>query len=260
MFSCLCAGVVLQVVRESIGIGHGELVNGLFPRGGFLRLLGSALVFDVAYHQPKRFQRRSIVRELTPVTSRPAPLGRHLISSPVRKKGNLPLCSGIPNSSNAMLWSSMRTMRTGLPSESKYIGVRSERQRTMLEWYFHSKLHCLTIPSQSLGSAISGKTNSPKSTILPKKKTTKPTRKQADQPSMTTLFQPNTTTPLEIRKGPSQIKMCPTATRRPGTLLLLNPAKPRICNSSHRWTHHHFGHCGIIQRRCERARIRKCIS
>ncbi len=57
-----------------------------------------------------------------------------------------------------------------------------------------------------------------------------------------------------------QIKMRPMATRRPDTLLLLNPASPRECDSSHRWTHSYLGYCGIIQRRCERARIRECIS
>ena len=60
------------------------MVNGLFPPGGFrsfniavalivafgfLRSLGSTLVFDVADHQPQCLQRRGIVRELSPVTS-----------------------------------------------------------------------------------------------------------------------------------------------------------------------------------------------
>ncbi|CAB0783394.1 hypothetical protein FRC0184_02245 [Corynebacterium diphtheriae] len=58
------------------------MVDGLFPPGGFrsfniavafdgalrfLRSLGSALVLDVADHQPQRFQRRGIVRELAAV-------------------------------------------------------------------------------------------------------------------------------------------------------------------------------------------------
>ena len=75
-------GLGLQVVRESVGVSHSYLVDGLFPAGGlrafniavgfdvafcFLRSLGSALFFDVADHQPKRLQRRGIVRELAPV-------------------------------------------------------------------------------------------------------------------------------------------------------------------------------------------------
>ena len=58
---------------------------------------------------------------------------------------------------------------------------------------------------------------------------------------------------LRIKEGPSQIKMRPTATRRPDTLLLLNPASSRECDSSHRWTHSCLDYCGIIQRRSERA-------
>lgn len=59
---------------------------------------------------------------------------------------------------------------------------------------FTPKSNCLTIRWISPGSAILAKINSPKSTILPTKSTTKPTKKQADQPSTTTLSQPSTNT------------------------------------------------------------------
>ena len=62
-------GLGLQVIRESVGVRHGKLVDGLFPPSGFrffkiavafnvefflLRSLVSALVIDVADHQPHR--------------------------------------------------------------------------------------------------------------------------------------------------------------------------------------------------------------
>ena len=105
-----------------------------------------------------------------------------------------------PNALEPQRWASTtNSLEGGINAQLKRIadahrGISGERQRRMLEWYLHSKTQLPDDPIKSPGSAISAKINSPKSTILSKKTTTKPTRKQADQPSTTTLSQPSTNT------------------------------------------------------------------
>ena len=79
----MCGDDFLEVFIEAVGVGHGHLVDGLFPTGNsgsfhessgchrdsfaLLRPLCSSFIFNVADHQPQRLQRRLIVSKLDAV-------------------------------------------------------------------------------------------------------------------------------------------------------------------------------------------------